>query len=334
MLAPMTDTTFRSRTARATRPGGTDVIEVSAGDVRPLGAGEVLVKVEVANLNHADSLIRSGEYAVKMPFPYDIGLEGAGTVEAVGEGVTLAPGTRVCWTGTPGTCGEYVVAKAMLLTPIVDGLGFDEAGRLAHAGLTAGLLARVWPLSEGQRAVIWGAAGAVGRILTATLAARGVEVIGIASGARVEPVLKVGAAHAIDRASEDVVGQIMDITGGAKVNAVYDPVAAETFTTSLKLLAPRGCLINYGELSGPVAGASLHELFTAGGVFITKFQGEAWVESPADFPALVTTAQELAAEQPAVLTEVSATFPLEQAAEAYRLMEEGVPGKVLVHPWA
>lgn len=295
------------------------------------GPGQALVRVEVSSLNHADSLIRSGEYAVRMPFPYAVGLEGAGVVEAVGPEVALEPGTQVCWTGTPGTCATHVITHAPLLNPVREGLGLEEAGRIAHAGMTAGALARVWPV-EGRPAVVWGAAGAVGRILVALLAQRGAEVIGIASGDRVDDVRTLGAAHVIGRTDEDVVERVKGHTGSAGAAAVYAPVAADTFATSLKLLAKRGCLINYGELSGPVPATGLYDLFEAGGVFVTKFNGEAWVEGMADMGRLVSDAQDLALRVPQVVSPVAGRFPLERVQEAFQTMEAGAPGKVLVMP--
>jgi NADPH2:quinone reductase len=137
-----------------------------------------------------------------------------------------------------------------MLVPIPESLGFEDGACLAVAGLTAGGLSRVWPL-QGRQAVVWGAAGAVGRMLVAILADRQVEVIGIASGKRVDAVRGAGATHVIDRAVEDVREAVQRYTGGRGVSAVFDPIGASTYETSLQLLAPRGCLITYGELSGP-----------------------------------------------------------------------------------
>jgi NADPH2:quinone reductase len=129
-----------------------------------------------------------------------------------------------------------------MLAPIPDGLSFDAGASLAVAGLTAGGLARVWPL-KGCSAVVWGAAGAVGRMLVATLADGGVDVIGIASGKRVDCVRAAGANHVIDRNTEDVRDAVRARTGSHGVAAVFDPIGAHTYETSLQLLAPRGCLI-------------------------------------------------------------------------------------------
>ena len=216
------------------------------------------MRVEAAGLNHAETLIRSGNYAVRLPFHIRGGRRGSGHRpgdRSQGRSRCLwAP--RVCWGAVLGSCATYVTAPASLLVPIPDGLSFEDgACAWRWRGLTAGGLSRDWPL-KGRSAVVWGAAGAVGRMLVATLANQGIDIIGIASGKRVDAVRAAGANHVIDRTTEDVRDAVKAYTGGCGVAAVFDPIGAPTYETSLQLLAPRGCLINYGELSGPTPSAS------------------------------------------------------------------------------
>ena len=234
------------RVARALRAGGPEVIEVGVEELPPLKHGEARVRVEVAGLNHAETLIRSGTYPVRLPFPYPLGGEGAGVVLATGPDVSLVVGARVCWGAVLGSCGTLITAPASMFVPFPEGLSFEDGASLPVASLTAGGLARVWPL-RGHAAVVWGAAGAVGRILVAILADQGVDVIGIATGRRVDGVRAAGANYAIDRANTDVSEAVRTYTGGRGAAAVFDPIGATTYQTSLQLLAPRGCLINYGE---------------------------------------------------------------------------------------
>ncbi len=325
-------TPTQRRVARALGPGGLDVIEVGTEDLVPLKAGEALVGVAAAGFNHAETLIRSGNYTVRLPFPHAVGGEGAGTVVETGPEVSLAIGTRVCCGAVLGSCATHVIAPAFLLAPMPNGLSFEDGACLAVAGLTAGGLARVWPV-EDRPAVVWGAAGAVGRMLVAFLADRGAQVIGIASGQRVEAVRAAGAAHVIDRASEDVQAAVRAHTSGRGVAVVFDPIGAETFETSLKLLAPRGCLINYGELSGPMPAINLHKLFP-NSVFVTKYNGMHWVEGLQEFAGLISAGLTLATKRRAVISEVAGRFPLDRSVDAYRALESGVPGKVLVLPAA
>ena len=306
------------------------MIEVGLEELTPLGPGEVLVRVEAAGLNHAETLIRSGNYSVRLPFPYAVGGEGSGIVVATGPGVNLSVGTRVCWAAVLGSCATFVTTQASMLATIPPSLNFEDGASLAVAGLTAGGLARVWPL-RGQSAVVWGAAGAVGRMLVAILADGGVDVIGIASGGRIDSVRAAGANHVVDRNSENVRDSVLSYTGGAGVAAVFDPIGALTYDVSLQLLAPRGCLINYGELTGPVPTIDLHRLFPAS-AFVTKYNGMRWVSGVQEFGGLISDALSLAAKRPAVISEVAGRFPLDRIEDAYRLLESGAQGKVLVLP--
>jgi NADPH2:quinone reductase len=217
-----------------------------------------------------------------------------------------------------------------MLVPIPEGLSFEDGACLPVASLTAGGLARVWPL-KGRQAVVWGAAGAVGRMLVAILADRQVEVMGIASGKRVDAVRAAGAIHVIDRAVEDVREAVHEYTGGRGVAAVFDPIGASTWETSLQLLAPRGCLINYGELSGPVPAMNLHQLFS-GSLFVTKYNGMHWAEGVHEFPALISDGLTLAAKRRAIISDIAGRFALNQVIAAYRELESDPHGKVLVLP--
>jgi NADPH2:quinone reductase len=318
------------RVARALRAGGPEVIEVGFEDLAPLKEGEARVRVEAAGLNHAETLIRSGNYTVRLPFPYALGGEGAGVVAATGKDAPLAVGARVCWGAVLGSCATLITAPASMFVPLPDSLSFEDGACLPVAGLTAGGLARVWPL-KGRSAVVWGAAGAVGRMLVAILADLGVDVIGIASGNRADDARAAGAKHVVDRATADVREAVRACTGGRGVAAVFDPIGAPTYETSLQLLAPRGCLINYGELSGPVPDINLHALFP-GSLFVTKYNGMRWLEGLDEFAVLIGEGLALAARRPAVISNVAGRFPLDRAADAYRLLESGASGKVLVQP--
>jgi NADPH2:quinone reductase len=166
-------------------------------------------------------------------------------------------------------------------------------------------------------------------MLVALLADRGAQVIGIASGQRGDAVRAAGAAHVIDRASENVQAAVREHTEGRAAAVVFDPIGAETFETSLQLLAPRGCLINYGELSGPAPAVNLHQLFP-NSAFVTKYNGMHWVEGLPEFVGLISAALDLALKRRAVISDIAGRFPLDRVVDAYRALEAGVPGKVLV----
>jgi len=319
------------RVARALRAGGPEVIEVAVEELPALREGEVLVRVEAAGLNHAETLIRSGSYVIRLPFPFPLGGEGAGSVLAAGPGAAMRPGTRVCWAAVLGSCATHLVAPTAMLVPLPDELSFEDGASLAVAGLTAGGLVRVWPLGEGSTAVVWAAAGAVGRMLIAILADRGVSVIGIASGERVNGVREAGATHVIDRTVEDVVEAVRSRTDGRLCAAVFDPIGAATWQTSLRLLAPRGCLVSYGELSGPLPLIDPRDLFRES-VFVTRFNGTRWLAGSEDLTRLVSDALALAVKRPAVISGVAGRFPLDRVVDAYRSLEASPRGKIIVIP--
>jgi NADPH2:quinone reductase len=147
----------------------------------------------------------------------------------------------------------------------------------------------------------------------------------------VDAVRAAGAVHVIDRAVEDVREAVHAYTGGRGVAAVFDPIGASTYETSLQLLAPRGCLISYGELSGPAPAINLHKLFS-GSLFVTKYNGMHWVEGVSEFPALISEGLTLATKRPAIISEIAGRFALNQIIDAYRKLESDPHGKVIVLP--
>ncbi len=324
---------IRRRVVRAARAGGPEVLTIAVEDMRPPGIGEALVRVEAAGLNHVDSLVRSGAYSIRFEFPFDVGVEGAGTVVAAGPGVAMPAGTRVCWTAVLGSCATYVIAPVQMLAELPERLSVEAGASLAHAGVTAAGLIRHCPIAKEQIAVVWGAAGAVGRLLVALLAARGVSVIGIASGARTNLARAAGASHVVDRSIADVVEGVRQYTGGRGAAAVFDPVGAATYETSLRLLAARGCLVNYGQLSGALPNVDLGRLMEAGSIFVTKYGPRAGLVRPEHVAGFVSEALALATARPLV-SDAAARLPLNRVADAYRALDSGVPGKVLVLPHA
>jgi NADPH2:quinone reductase len=317
--------------AHATRAGGPDVLDVVAEPLAPLEAGDVLVRVEAAGLNHVDSLVRSGGYAIRWPFPFAVGIEGAGTVVAAGPQAAIAEGARVCWTAVPGSCATYVSAPAHMLAILSDALSFEAGASLAHAGLTAAGLVRHCPLPAGATVVVWGAAGAVGLSLVAQLVDRGVTVIGIASGERVGAARAAGAQYVVDRLTEPVADAVRDCTHGRGAEAVFDPIGAEAYETNLRLLAPRGYLVNYGQLSGGLPPIDLGGVMDAGSIFVTKYGPRAGVIGIDQLAGCIATALAIAVKRP-VAPCVAARFPLDRVREAYRMLDSNPSGKVLVLP--
>jgi NADPH2:quinone reductase len=165
----------------------------------------------------------------------------------------------------------------------------------------------------------------------ASLAERGVRVIGIASGARVERARAAGAALVIDRSSEDVGQAVQSATDGRGVSAIFDPVGAATYRTNLRLLAPRGCLINYGQLSGALPAIELTDLMDAGSVFVTKYGPRAGLVGRDEVGSCVSEALTLASTR-RLTSGVAAVFPLDSVVDAYARLESNPNGKVLILP--
>jgi NADPH2:quinone reductase len=327
----MSDCSVQRQVAYARRAGRAEVLQVEAERLPPPKSGEVLIKVEAVGLNHVENLIRAGTYAIKIPFPYAAGIEGAGMVVATGPDVDIAAGTRVCWTAVLGSCATFVVAPAAMLARLPDNLSFEDGASLAHAGLTAAGLVRHWPLERGSTSVVWGAAGSVGLLLVASLAERGVRVIGIASGARVERARAAGAALVIDRSSEDVGQAVRSATDGRGVSAVFDPVGVATYRTNLQLLAPRGCLINYGQLSGALPAIELTDLMDAGSAFVTKYGPRAGLVGRNEVGSFVAEGLTLASTR-RLTGGVAALFTLDCVVDAYTRLDSNPDGKVLIRP--
>jgi NADPH2:quinone reductase len=313
------------------RAGGPEVIDVTTEDTYVLKPDEALVHVEAVGLNHIESLLRGGGYSIKLPFPYPVGVEGAGTIVDCVPGVDFAPGTRVCWTGVLGSCATCVNAPAAMLARLPDSLTFEDGASLAHGALTAAGLVRHWPLEAGSTAVVWAAAGAVGRLLVATLERRGVCVAGIASGARVDDVKAAGAALVIDRLTEDIVAAVRGFTDGRGAAAVFDPIGVATWETSLKLLAPRGCIVNYGQLSGELPTVDLNALMDAGSVFVTKYGPKAGLLGRMHIGRAIEETLALAETRP-MTSGIAGRFTLDGVADAYRLLDSKPQGKVIVLP--
>lgn len=327
----MTDGAVTRRAAYARTPGAPDVLAVDVERLPPPNSGEVLVRVEAVGLNHVETPIRAETYSIRVPFPYAVGFEGSGVVVAAGSDVDLTPGARVCWTAVFGSCATFVVAPASMFARLPDDLSFADGASLAHGGVTAAGLVRHWPLARGSTAVVWGAAGSVGLLLVAFLAERGVSVIGIASGARVESVRAAGAALVIDRSTQDIGQGVRAATDGRGAAAVFDPVGAATYHTTLQLLAPRGCLINYGQLSGALPPIELADVMDAGSVFVTKYGPRAGLVGRDAVGSFVSEGLTLASKR-RLTNRIAAQLTLDRVVDAYTSLESNPDGKVLILP--
>lgn len=284
--------------------------------------GEALVRHHAVGLNYIDVYFRTGLY--KAPsLPATIGMEGAGVVEAVGEGVTeVAVGDRVAYaTGPIGSYAEARALKADRLVKLPDAVGFDAAAAMMLQGMTAQyLLRRTYPVKSGETILVHAAAGGVGLILCQWAKHLGCTVIGtVSTEAKAELARAHGADHVL-LAGEDLPAAVKRITGGAMVPVVYDSVGRDTFMASLDCLAPFGMMVSYGNASGPVPPVEIGLLAAKGSLYLTRPTLATYTSKHED---LVASAHDLfgVVQSGAVKIEINQRFALKDAAQAHRDLE-------------
>jgi NADPH2:quinone reductase len=316
---------------RAHRHGGPEVLQLDELPTPSPGSGQVLIAVEAAGVNFIDTYHRTGLYKTTLPVP--IGLEGAGTVEASGSGVGLSTGTRVAWTGVPGSYATHVLAPAERVVSIPDGLDSEKAAALMLQGMTAQYLTRTtYPLADGDTCLVHAAAGGVGLLLCQLARLSGARVIGTVSTESKEAAARAaGASEVIRYDQTDFAAEVQRLTSGRGVQVVYDGVGATTWKGSLASLAVRGMLVLFGQSSGVVPPVDLTGL-AARSLFLTRPALHHYTQDRAE---LLTRANEvlgLAAEGKLAIA-IDRVLPLDQAQEAHRLLEgRATSGKLLLRP--
>lgn len=252
-------------------PGGPEVMAFEAQEPTSPGPGQALVEHEAVGLNYIDTYHRSGLYP--LPLPSRLGVEAAGTVMAVGDGVTdVALGDRVAYAGGLGAYGTWNPVPAKRLVKLPEGISTEVAAASLLKGLTtAYLLLRTYPASKDTTMLVHAAAGGVGLILCQWARDIGATVIGtVGSEAKAELARANGADHTILYQQEDVPARVRALTNGVGVPVSYDSVGAATYQMSLDSLAPLGMLVSYGNASGPIEAVSPQTLQDKGSLFFTR----------------------------------------------------------------
>jgi NADPH2:quinone reductase len=235
------------------------------------GAGQALIKLAASGVNFIDVYFRTGLYKAETPFTP--GMEGAGTVEAVGEGVTeVQVGDRVAYAMTRGSYAEYAVVPAHTLVKVPDGLDLTTAAAAMLQGMTAHYLSHsTFPLEKGHTALIHAAAGGTGSLLVQMAKMRGARVIATAgSAAKAARAREAGADEVILYSEQDFEAAARRLTDGKGVDVVYDSVGASTFLKSINCIRPRGMMVTFGNASGPVPAIEPLLLSTKGSLFLTR----------------------------------------------------------------
>ena len=313
---------MQAKAIRMARTGGPEVLEYVDVEVGEPGPGEARVRQHAIGLNYIDVYFRTGLYP--MPLPSGLGQEGAGVVEAVGEGVThVQPGDHVAYAG--GGNGAYSELRTMAAASLVrlpDGIDFETAAAMMLQGLTVQYLFNgTYQVKPGQTILFHAAAGGVGLIACQWARAIGVNLIGtVGSKEKGELAQAAGAAHVINYNEEDIVARVLEITKGEKVPVVYDSVGKDTFTRSLDCLQPRGLMVSFGNSSGAVPPFSMSELASRGSLYLTRPSLAAYVATRADLEARAADLFAMV-ESGKVKIDVRQRFPLADAAAAHIALE-------------
>jgi NADPH2:quinone reductase len=261
-----------TKAIRINRIGGPEVMEYVDVEVGAPGPGQARVRHEAIGVNFIDVYFRSGLYP--QPLPGGLGKEGAGVVEAIGDGVTeVAVGDRVAYAGGPN--GAYAQVRNMPaehLLRLPDAISFETGAAMMLQGLTVQYLFNgTTKLKAGDTILFHAAAGGVGLIAAQWARAIGVNMIGtVGSEEKAALAREHGCAHVINYNTENFVERVKEITGGKKVAVVFDSIGKDTFIGSLDCLAPLGLMVSFGSASGPVPDFSLNELASRGSLFITR----------------------------------------------------------------
>ena len=301
--------------------GGPEVLFREEIVVRDPAPGEARVRHEAVGVNYIDTYHRSGLYP--LPLPSGLGLEGAGVVEAVGEGVTdLRPGDRVAYAGGPlGAYCDVRCLPADRLLKLPDSLSCQTGAAMMLQGLTAAyLLRRTYPVQPGDAVLIHAAAGGVGLIACQWAKALGATVIGtVSTEAKAELAHKHGCDHVIFYTREDVAKRVREITGEG-VAVVYDGVGKDTFMGSLDSLRVRGMMVSFGNASGAVPAFEPLLLSQKGSLFFTR---PALVHYTSKRNELEELGNELfdVVVSGKVRIAVNQTYPLAEAVQAHRDLE-------------
>jgi NADPH2:quinone reductase len=306
------------------KTGGPEVLQMEEVGVGAPGPGQARIRHVAVGLNFADTYFRSGFYPV--PLPAGMGVEAAGVIEAVGDGVThVAVGDKVTYTGFINTLGAYSTERLIPAAPLIklpDGISCETAAAMTMRGLTSAyLLRRIWPLKAGDSVLLHAAAGGVGLIVSQWAKLLGLTVIGTVS---TEDKAQIARAHGCDHvilySREDVAKRVRELTNGVGVSIVYDSVGKATFASSIDSLKRRGLLVCVGTASGPVPPIDATQLAVKGSVYVTRPALADYIADPAEKSALAWEVfGHVAAGR--IKIEINQRYRLEDAAQAHRDLE-------------
>lgn len=311
-----------AKTAIIEAAGGPENIKIVDLPVGDPGPGEVRIAHKACGLNFIDVYQRSGLYPMEMP--QALGMEAAGVIEAVGDGVShLKPGDRAAYAANPpGAYTEARVMPAAQVCPLPDSVSFDQAAAMMLKGMTVEyLFHRTSPLKRGDTVLFHAAAGGVGLIACQWARSEGITLIGTAgTDEKCQLALDHGASHCINYRTQDFAAHVRDLTDGQGVDVVMDAVGADTFEGSLDCLKPLGMLMSFGSASGPIPPFNIAILGAKGSLKVTR---PTLFTHIADHTACQAMAQHLfdKVQSGEVVIRIDQRFPLDQVAAAHTALE-------------
>ncbi len=313
-----------AKVIRMHQTGGPEVLQLETLEVGRPGPGQVRLRHAAVGLNYADTYFRNGTYPI--PLPNGMGVEGAGTVLEVGEGVTnVKAGDRVTYTGFVNTLGAYSDERLVPADPLIqlpDGIAFETAAAMTMRGLTSAyLMRRIYDWKGGDTVLLHAAAGGVGLIVAQWAQLLGLTVIGTVSTDEKAAMARAhGVTHAINYSHENVAQRVKELTGGRGVDVVFDSVGRDTFMTSLDSLRPRGLMVCLGTASGTIEGFNPNLLAMKGSLYMTRPALANYIADPAEKAAL---AGEIFGHVAAgrIRIEIGQRYALEDAVQAHRDLE-------------
>ncbi|MEZ6932129.1 quinone oxidoreductase [Aeromonas sp. S16(2024)] len=304
--------------------GGPDVLRYEEVAVGEPGPGQVRLRHAAVGLNYADTYFRNGTYPI--PMPNGLGVEAAGVVEAVGEGVgNVAVGDRVTYTGFINTLGAYSTERLIPAAPLIrlpDSISCETAAAMTMRGLTSAyLMRRIHAFKPGDSILLHAAAGGVGLIVAQWAKLLGLTVIGtVSSDAKAELARAHGCDFTIDYSREDVATRVRALTGGAGVDVVFDSVGKSTFMGSLDSLKRRGLMVCVGTASGPIEGFNPQLLAMKGSLYLTRPALADYIADPAEKEVLAGELFDHVASG-RIKIEINQRYELQDAAQAHRDLE-------------
>ena len=302
--------------------GGPEVLRWDAVDVPDPGPGEAVIRQTAAGLNFIDVYFRTGLYRAPS-LPATIGNEGAGVVEAVGDGVSeVAVGDRVAYCMNLGSYTQRRVIAAHQLVRIPDGISDEQAAAVLLKGATVQyLVRRTYAVQRGDTVLFHAAAGGCGLIACQWLKHLGATVIGtVGTREKAELARAHGCDHPIVYTEESFVDRVKELTGGAGVPVVYDSVGKDTFDDSLRCLRPRGLMVSFGNASGAVEPFRPAVLAAKGSLYLTRPTLATYTATREDLVATTSDVFDVVG-QGVVKVEINQTYPLRDAAQAHRDLE-------------